>query len=222
MTTKKKKAGVLLVDDHPIVREGLEKVINAEADLIVCGEAESAVRALRAIEKLKPDLAIVDISLHELNGIELIKDLKIRHPKLPVLVLSAHDEFLYAERCLHAGAKGYIMKHETGQKLLRAIRTVLRGEIYLSQAMTKQMLQMVTTTRVGKPVSFLKSLSDREFEIFEFIGKGKRTKAIAEILHLSPKTVEYHRENIKRKLGVKTATELLEKAIQLAQSGIAR
>lgn len=191
----KKKAGVLLVDDHPI---------------------------MRAIETLKPNLAIVDISLHELNGIDLIKDIKIRHPRLPVLVLSAHDESLYAERCLRAGAKGYLMKHKTGQNLVRAIRTVLRGEICLSQAMTKQMLQMLTTTRAGKSVSLLESLSDREFEIFELIGRGQRTKAIAALLHRSSKTVEYHRENIKRKLGIKTAAELLEKAIQLTQSGLGR
>jgi len=219
---KKKRNKVLIVDDHPIVRHGIAELLNHEADLTVCGEAEDAHQALEAIAEiaiLKPDIAIVDITLKEgLGGIELIKDIKARYPKLPVLVLSMHDESLYAERCLRAGAKGYIMKQEATEKVVEAIRQVLGGEIYLSDKMAQKILHKFIGGQPEVGGSPIESLSDRELEVFQLIGRGLGTRRIAEELYLSVKTIETYREHIKEKLKLKNAPELAQHAIQWVQS----
>ncbi len=211
---KKAKNRILLVDDHPIVRQGLSELINNEKDVAICGTAEDLNSALEAIENLKPDLVIVDISLRGSNGIELLKNIKVRHPKMLVLMLSMHDESLYAVRALRAGASGYIMKQEATEKVLTAIRQVLRGEIYLSEKMEKKMMQQLVGGRAARSGSPLEDLSDRELEVFNLIGQGHGTRQIAEELHLSIKTIESHRAHIKEKLNLKNATELVQYAIQ--------
>ena len=219
---KKKRNRVLVVDDHPIVREGIARLLNQEADLTVCGEAEDAHQALQALAEiaiLKPDIAIVDITLKEgLGGIELIKDIKARYPKLPVLVLSMHNESLYAERCLRAGAKGYIMKQEATERVVEAIRQVLSGEIYLSDKMSQKILHKFIEGKPEAGGSPIESLSDRELEVFQLLGRGFGTRKIAEELHLSIKTIETYREHIKEKLKLKSAPELVQHAIQWVQS----
>jgi DNA-binding NarL/FixJ family response regulator len=212
------KTRVLLVDDHPTMREGLMRVIEREADMMVCGEAESIQRALEVVETSKPDIAIVDISLAGQNGIELIKDLKVRHPRLPVLVHSMHDESVYAERSLRAGAKGYISKKEPPQKLLQAIRDVLQGEISLSATMTRQILHTVGADRADRKTSPFRELSDREFEVFELTGQGLGTKEIAGTLHLSEKTVQAHRDHIRQKLHLPDGRSLTGFAIRWVES----
>jgi len=208
------KQRVLLVDDHPLVCEGLAQRINGEPDLEVCGQARDAHAALEAIEKLRPHIAIIDLALGEGSGIELIKDVKLRYPQLPTIVLSMHDETLYAERSLHAGAKGYVMKQEETDVLLLAIRQVLRGQVYLSGKVTN-----VIVNRLGgnlpqdKVMSLAQRLSNRELEIFQLIGDGYATHEIARRLHLSTKTVASHREHIKEKLNLKTSEELARFAI---------
>jgi DNA-binding NarL/FixJ family response regulator len=205
---------VLLVDDHPIICEGLAQKINGEADLMVCGQVSDARSALEAIEKLQPHVAVVDLALGGDNGIELIKDIKVRHPHLPALVLSMHDEALYAERSLHAGAKGYVMKQEDTAILLQAIRQVLRGQVYLSERVKDAIVNRLGGNQPeGKTISLAQRLSDRELEVFQLIGDGYATHEIAEHLHLSIKTVATHRENIKRKLNLKSSEELGRSAI---------
>jgi DNA-binding NarL/FixJ family response regulator len=195
-----KKTRVVLVDDHPILREGLIRVIDRESDLTVCGEAQSIQQALEVIESSAPDIAIVDISLGGQSGIELIKDIKVRYPRLLVLVHSMHDELIHAERALRAGAKGYIGKKEPPQKLLQAIREVLQGEIFLSPSMTRQILHGLGADQRDRTTSQFRDLSDREFEVFELTGQGLGTKEIASALHLSEKTVQAHRDHIRQKL----------------------
>ncbi|HYE31771.1 MAG TPA: response regulator transcription factor [Methylomirabilota bacterium] len=216
MTGKKR---ILLVDDHPIVRQGLAELIDAQKDLGVIGTASNMQTALDLIDKLIPDLVIVDISLSGNNGIELVKNIKVRHPKMLILMLSMHDESLYAVRSLRAGASGYIMKQEATDKVLTAIRQVLNGEIYLSEKMEKRMVSQLVgagrTERTGNPIE---DLTDRELEVFGLIGQGHGTRQIAEKLHLSIKTVESHRAHIKEKLNLKTATELVQHAIQWQES----
>lgn len=214
LLAKKTKFRILLVDDHPIVRQGLAELINNEKDLCVCGTAEDLNKALEAIEALKPDLVIVDISLRGSNGIELLKNIKVRYPKMLVLMLSMHDESLYAVRALRSGASGYIMKQEATEKVLTAVRQVLRGEIYLSEKMEKKMMQQLVGGRAARTGSPLEDLSDRELEVFNLIGQGHGTRQIAEELHLSIKTIESHRAHIKEKLNLKNATELVQYAIQ--------
>lgn len=205
---------VLLVDDHPILCEGLAQKINGELDLMVCGQARDAHAALEAIEKLRPDIAVVDIALGDTSGVELIKDIKVRFPKLPALVLSMHDEALYAERSLHAGAKGYVMKQEEPEVLLRAIRQVLRGQIYLSEKVKDAIVNRLGgNLPEGEIPTVAQQLSDRELQVFQMIGDGYATHEIADRLHLSMKTVASHRENIKRKLNLKTIEELSRFAI---------
>ncbi len=205
---------VLLVDDHPIVCEGLAQKINSQSDLVVCGQARDVHTALAAVEKLRPDVAVVDIALENGSGVELVKDFKVRYPKLPALMLSMHDEALYAERSLHAGAKGYVMKQEDPEVLLRAIRRVLRGEIYLSDKVKDAIVNRLGGIAPGdEPTTLIQQLSDRELQVFELIGDGYATHEIAERLHLSMKTVASHRENIKRKLRLKASEELLRVAI---------
>jgi DNA-binding NarL/FixJ family response regulator len=214
MVAKKNKSRILLVDDHPIVRQGLSELINNEKDLVMSGTAEDLNKALEAIETLKPDLVIVDISLKGSNGIELLKNIKVRYPKMLVLMLSMHDESLYAVRALRAGASGYIMKQEATEKVLTAIRRVLNGEIYLSEKMEKKMMQQLVGGRAARSGSPIEDLSDRELEVFNLIGQGHGTRQIAEELHLSIKTIESHRAHIKEKLNLKNATELVQYAIQ--------
>jgi len=205
---------VLLVDDHPIVCEGLAQTINSEPDLVVCGQARDVHSALEAVEKLRPDIAIVDIALGGGSGVELVKDFKVRHPKLPALMLSMHDEALYAERSLHAGAKGYVMKQEEPEVLLRAIRQVLRGQVYLSDRVKDAIVNRLGGSMPeGEMTTIVQQLSDRELEVFQLIGDGYATHEIAERLHLSMKTVASHRENIKKKLALKSSEELLRLSI---------
>lgn len=208
---------VLLVDDHPIVRRGLAELINHEPDLSVCGEAQNAQEALDALAALEPDLAIVDVSLQETSGIELIKDIKIRYPEMLMLALSMHDETLYAERVLRAGARGYVMKEEAAEKLMTAIRKVLSGQIYLSEKMAARALSKFVHGARDTDGSPLGRLSDRELQVFELIGRGRGTRQIAETLHLSVKTIESHREHIKEKLKLTTSAELVQHAIQWVQ-----
>jgi DNA-binding NarL/FixJ family response regulator len=211
-----RKRSVLLIDDHPIVRQGLSQLINQEHDLHVVSEAASAREALDAMDRGSPDIAIVDISLDDRSGIELIKDLRARDPNLPVLALSMHDEALYAERALRAGAKGYIMKQEATEKVMGAIRKVLEGQIYVSERMASRLLNQFVSAKPGEEDSPLGRLSDRELEIFSMIGRGLGTREIANKLYLSIKTVEAHREHIKEKLKLKSGTELMRMAVQCA------
>lgn len=215
MTTKEpEKRRVLLVDDHAVLREGLALVINAQADLLVCGEAGTVADGLQAAVTLHPDVVLIDLSLMGGNGLELVKDLKARHPQLATLVLSLHDEALYAERALRAGARGYIMKRAPIPELLAAIRKVLTHEIYLSEAMgsliVRQALGERNTKAGGDP---LEQLSDRELEVFQLFGEGHSTRDVAEQLGLSMKTVSCYRQNIQTKLGLKDAAALLQRAI---------
>ena len=210
---RKGKIKVLLVDDHPILRKGLAQMINLENDLTVCGEAEEAGKGFELVGTLQPDVAVVDISLKTGNGIELVKNIKARYPDLPVLVLSMHDESLYAERALRAGALGYIMKEEATEQVLVAIRRVLNGEIFLSEKMKSRMLQQITSGNRNKVVtSPIENLTDRELEVFRLIGEGRSTRQIAAELHLSVRTVEAYREYIKSKLNLRNATELVQHA----------
>jgi DNA-binding NarL/FixJ family response regulator len=212
------KSRVLIVDDHPIVRQGLKGLISQASDLMVCGEAETIFDALKAVEQLKPDIAVVDISLRGESGVDLIKDMRIRYPDLPVLILSMYDEAIYAERVLHAGARGYVTKEEAAENVLQAIRQVLKGQVFLSERMSAKMLSKLVGGRPQTQGLFVDRLSDRELQIFELIGRGMSTRVIAETLHLSIKTVESHRANIKEKLQIESATELLQQAIHWLQS----
>jgi len=219
-TNSQDKRTVLIVDDHPIVRQGLALLINQEKDLEVCGQAEDAHEAMQAIGRLDPDMVIVDIGLKDTSGIELIKDLKIQHPDLPVLTLSMYDEAVYGERALRAGARGYVMKQEATEKVVTAIRCVLAGEVYVSSGMAAKMVSKFVgggTRAAGSPAD---SLSDRELEVFRMIGEGFSTREMAEKLHLSVKTVETYRAHIKDKLGLEDANELLRSAIRWVNAGL--
>jgi DNA-binding NarL/FixJ family response regulator len=208
----------LIVDDHPVVRQGLRAVLNRTTDLTACGEAQTIYDALRLIEQLQPDVVAVDISLGGDSGIDLIKDIRVRHPRLPVLTLSVHDEEIYAERVLRAGANGYITKAEGPDCVLKALRTVLSGQVFLSERMSSQMLSRMTGRKADEGGLSVDRLSDRELQVYELIGKGTSTRDIAKSLHLSIKTVESHRANIKEKLQIGSATELLQHAIRWVQS----
>src|SRR6266567_2432542 len=203
---------VLLVDDHAVVRYGIAQLINREPDLMVCGEEEDAAKALTAIGKLKPDLVIADISLKDSSGLELMRNIKAQSSGLPVLVVSAHDETIYAEIAFRAGALGYLMKEEALEKIITAIRRVLSGAIYVSDNLGAKMLQQQVRGQKDINESPVKTLSDREMEVFQLIGRWKKTKEIAQELHLSIKTIEYYREQIKRKLNLKSASELAQHA----------
>jgi DNA-binding NarL/FixJ family response regulator len=207
--TAVKKTRVLIVDDHPMTRAGLVHVINHQPDLTVCGEAESAARALDILDSSRPDLLLIDITLPGKSGLELIKDVKAMRPELLMLVISMHDESLYADRVLRAGARGYITKHEGGEKLMEAIRHVLRGKIYVSESMSAHILEIFSGGQTGLDRSSIEKLSDREFEVFEALGEGLSSQRIAKKLHLSAKTVDAHRANIKTKLNIKTTAELI-------------
>ncbi len=212
------KTLILIVDDHPIVRQGLAELINQESDLMVCGQAEDSYEAIKAIRESEPDMAIIDITLKETSGLELIKDIHSQYPDLPVLALSMHDENLYAERSLRAGAMGYIMKHEATESVIVAIRRILNGEIYVSDRMAGRMVRKLVTGQTETSSSQVDSLSDRELEVFSLIGKGYGTRQISERLHLSVKTIETYRAHIKDKLNLADAAELLRYAIQWVNS----
>jgi DNA-binding NarL/FixJ family response regulator len=217
---KPSKKRILVVDDHPMMRDGLRQLIATEPDLEVCGEAEDVAEALKLAESLKPDVAIVDITLRSSNGLELIKDLHIRSPDTAVLVLSMHDESLYAERVLRAGGRGYIMKQEGGKKIIEGLRRILSGSAYVSENISARILDSLSGRAQNK--SAVSSLTDREFEVFQLIGQGLSTTEMADKLHVSVKTVEVHRVNIKNKLGVPTAPELIRFAVRWLESGEAR
>ena len=208
---------ILLVDDHAVVRFGIGQLINRQSDLVVCGEEADASRALAAIESLKPDLVIADLSLKDSSGLELMRNLKARFPRLPVLVVSVHYESIYAALAFRAGALGYLMKGEALDKIPTAIRRVLAGKVYVSDALAAKMLEQQVRGQTDVQESPIKGLSDRELEVFQLIGQWKRTKEIAQELHLSVKTVEYYREQIKRKLNLKDAAELTQHATAWVQ-----
>jgi DNA-binding NarL/FixJ family response regulator len=209
---------ILLVDDHPMVRERLAEAIHREPDLTVCGEAEDRFQALEKITATKPDLAIVDLTLKRSNGMELIKDIRAQSPAIPILVLSMHDELLYAERVIRAGARGYITKQEATRKIMLAIRRVLAGEIYLSEKMSAQIATAALGAARTKPGLPLDALSDRELSVFEMLGHGHSTRQIAETLNLDMRTIETYRARIKEKLKLKDANDLLQHAIRWVQS----
>src|SRR6266404_6617306 len=205
---------LLIVDDHPLFRKGLEELIHSDAAFAVCGEADNASQAMDVIRKLDPDLAIVDLSLPGANGIELIKNIRAEFPNLPILVLSMHDESLYALRALRAGADGYVMKHEAMANVIQAIREVFNGRPYLSPAMAAQVITKFAQGPSKGESDAVDRLSDRELEILELIGKGREVRQIANLLHLSPKTVETHRAHIKEKLQLKNARDVVRFAVQ--------
>ena len=208
------KARVFLVEDHAVVREGLIYLIGGEGDLAVCGSASSVQEAMPMIRQLKPDVVVVDITLGDGDGLDLIKEVLRYDLKLPILVLSMHDESLFAERVLRAGAKGYIMKSEASDTLRAAIRRVLGGEIYVSDKMALHLIRKLVTLRVPETPSLLEGLSDREFQIFRMIADGIGPTEIAKRLSVSVKTIETHRGHIKEKLELKNSAELTRFAIQ--------
>ena len=209
-----KKYRVLLVDDHPIVRQGLARLIEREADLSVCGEADGAHSAFHALETLRPDIVLLDISLNGPDGLEVLKEIRMKSGSLPVLILSMHDESIYAERAMRAGANGYIMKQEATEKVLVAIRRILQGDVYLSDRLTTTMLQQYVRGGAATKSSPLLNLTDRELEVFRLIGEGHGTRQIADELHLSVKTIESYQAHIKEKLALRNARELVQHAIE--------
>ena len=209
-----KKFRVLLVDDHPIVRQGLALLIDREADLCVCGEADGAHTAFRAITTLCPDIVVLDISLSGPDGLDVLKELRLKTSSLPVLILSMHDESIYAERAIRAGANGYIMKQEATERVLVAIRRILQGDVYLSDRLTSTMLQHYVHGSSPAKLSPLVNLTDRELEVFRLIGEGHTTRQIADELHLSVKTIESYQAHIKEKLALRNARELVQHAIE--------
>lgn len=218
MAKNKGKVRIVIVDDHPIVRQGLTDLINHEDEFEVCGHAENAREAMEQIQNLDPDLVTIDITLKDTGGLELIKDVKSQYPKLPILVISMHDEKLYGERTLRAGAKGYIMKHEATENVIDAIRKVFSGQVYVSSNMAEQMVRSFVSGGTRSQASAVNSLSDRELEVFRSIGQGYGTRKIAEMLHLSVKTIETYRAHIKHKLSLDNAAQLLQYAVQWANS----
>lgn len=213
-----RKSSILVVDDHPIIREGISKIINQQSDLEVIGEAVSGSDAMQFLKSRVPDLAIIDISLKESSGIDLIKDIKMKIGSLPILVLSMHPETLYAERVLRVGAKGYIMKHEPPEKILFAIRHILQGKIYLSPEIAEKILDGLTGTRPEQDAVSVNNLSDRELAVFQLIGQGFKPHEIAEKLFLSVKTIETYTSRLKKKLNVENATELRILAVNWQQT----
>lgn len=215
---RKARHRILILDDHPIMRQGLAQLLAHEPDLQVCGEANEAREALANIPKTLPDLLLADLSLPDRSGLELIKDLQLQFPDLKVLVLSMHDESLYAERVLRAGGRGYVMKQEGGRKLLEAIRKVLDGHIYVSEKIAGKILEIFAGRRQQAATSPVELLTDRELEVFQLIGQGLSTQAIASRLSVSVKTVEVHRVNIKSKLQLATLPELVHQAVRWVES----
>jgi DNA-binding NarL/FixJ family response regulator len=209
----KSRKRILIVDDHPIVREGLVQQFNREPDLMVCAEASHATQALAAVVEHQPDLVLVDINLPGRGGLELIRDIRALRPRLPMLVLSMHDEAVFAERVLRAGGRGYLSKEAAGDQLLKAVRRVLAGEIYVSHTVSTRLLDSLSGNPSARTVSPVEQLTDRELEVFTLIGQARETKDIARRLNVSGKTVEAHRAAIKRKLRLKTGPELTRHAV---------
>jgi DNA-binding NarL/FixJ family response regulator len=214
-TTKAQKR-ILIVDDHPITRYGLTQLINHEPDLLVCGDAESAAQALATIKSARPDLVLADITMPGKSGLEFIKDMRAQHPGVAVLVISMHDENIYAERVLRAGGRGYIMKNEGGEKVLGAIRQVLQGQVYVSQRISAALLDVLTRQRSSAGDATPGVLSDREFEVFQLVGEGLSAQQIGQRLNLSVKTVGTHRQHIRQKLKLRTGPELIRQAVRWA------
>lgn len=208
------KHRILLVDDHPITRQGVAVLINQEEDLEVIGEADSAPAAIALLQKQPADLAIIDITLKTTNGIELMKHIRVLAPDMPVLVMSMHDEGVYAERAMRAGARGYIMKQEASSRVLTAIRTVLAGELHLSDRMKERMLHRLVNNRKEEVRFSIDTLSDREMEVFQLIGDGFSTRQVATKLNLSVKTIDSYREHLKLKLQLESGKDLVRYAIQ--------
>lgn len=209
---------ILLVDDHPMARSGIAGFINSEPDLQVCCEAGNPGQAMKILGRGKTDLLVTDLSMPGRSGVEFIKDVLAAYPDLPILVVSMHDESVYGERALRAGARGYITKQASGEELVNAIRRVISGHIYASDSLSARLLEMVTGRRPRGSTSPIEKLSDREFEVFQLIGQGLTTKEIATQLHLSPKTVDVHRGHIKEKLGLHDAIGLIQYAIRWTET----
>jgi DNA-binding NarL/FixJ family response regulator len=212
------KKTVLIVDDHPFMRAGLAQLIDKQPDLAVAGEAGDPPALLKRLAGGAPDLILMDITMPGRSGLELIKDVHATHPQLPILVVSMHDETLYAERVLRAGARGYIMKEAGGDNLLAAIRQVLAGQVYVSPKMSARFVEAVSDRKPRGSSSPIEKLTDREFEIFQLVGQGKSTRDIADQLHLSPKTVDVHRSHIKEKLNLKDVTALVRHAVRWVET----
>ena len=209
MTTR-----IYIVDDHPLVRHGLSQIVANEADMEICGEAEDSPAAIRGVGEANPDAIIVDISLKGANGIELIKNLKAIHDDIPILVFSMHDETIYAQRALRAGAKAYVMKKESPSKVIDAIRKIIQGEIYVSPSVADQVLHQIVNGPGNVSTSPVDRLTDRELEVVQLIGRGLSSREVAESLHLSVKTIESHRAHVKEKLSLRNATELVQFSVQ--------
>jgi two-component system, NarL family, response regulator NreC len=214
LPASERRTQVMIIDDHPILRQGIAQLVDREPDLHACAEASGAQEALAVLAAQRVDLAIVDLSLEGLSGIELIKTMRLRYPQVQCLVLSMHDETLHAERALRAGARGYVMKQEATKKIVGALRQVKAGHIYLSERMNNRMLARLTDGSAGEPASVLSGLTDRELEVFRMIGQGLKSGQIARTIKRSVHTVEAHRANIKRKLNVSSAAELAKLAFQ--------
>ena len=212
--TVPRKSRVFIVDDHPLVREGLTNLINAQDDVMVCGEAKDSSEAIDGIAKERPEVAVIDISLANESGLELIKNLVRQFPQVALIVLSMHDEALYAERALRAGARGYVMKHETSKSVLASIRQVIGGGLYVSERIANRIALRLTSSRRPVASSPVERLSDRELEIFRLLGQGRSPSEIARDLNLSLKTVQAYCARAKEKFGITSLTELLRAAIQ--------
>ncbi len=212
--TEQIKKRVVVVDDHSIVRRGFTYLINQEEDMEVVGEAEDSASALALIQETKPNLAIIDITLKGSSGIDLIRQLRSVCPGVLLLVVSMHDELLYAERALHAGARGYIMKQEVDENMVHALRRVLQGGIYVSEAVNQRLLKSVTEAERPHPVALIETLSERELEVFRMIGQGAETRQIAEALNVGFKTIATYRERIKKKLNIDSASQLIQCAVE--------
>ncbi len=213
-----KITSMMIVDDHPLVREGIKALVQLEPDLDVCCETEDHWDAMQAVTVHQPDLVLVDLSLKNSNGLNLIKELNQKFPQILVLAVSMHDEYTYALRCLKAGAKGYIMKQEGTEKILEAIRCIMSGQTYLSPEMTRNAMDHLSGGRPGPGASPADLLSNRELELFQLTGKGLEISEIAKMMDISPRTVEVHRSHIKKKLGLRTSTEIFQVAYDWLRS----
>lgn len=209
---------VLLVDDHPMMRAGLAQLIGLQPDLAVCGEAANPAEALKLISTARPEIMLADLTMPGRSGLEFVKDVLALLPELPILVVSMHDEAVYAERALRAGARGYIMKEAGGEAVVAAIRQILGGQAYVSPAMSARILDNLSGKKPRGSTSPIEKLTDREFEVFQLIGQGRSTRDIAEQLHLSSKTVDVHRSHIKEKLDLKDATALIRHAVRWVET----
>lgn len=213
---------ILIVDDHPMTRFGLAQMLRQERDMEVCGEAENAARALSLVKSLKPDLVVSDLTMPDRHGLEFVKDMRAMHPQVAVLVVSMHDEVLYAERVLKAGGRGYLMKNAGGEQLLKAIRRVLDGHVFLSEALAEKLLDVFPGRRSQAANSVVGQLTDREFQVFQCLGQGMTSREIGAQLRMGVKTVETHRRHVREKLNLKTGPELIKFAVRwgISQPGV--